>query len=286
MGRRPIKAGADVWTWVWVWRRSEWAVLTFALVPRGQRWPVGHGGGGEVCGRAVHLVGEGAVGQTLLLVPLADEARQGELVMGGEAGGVAEALRPRGAILLDGTGLQGETRQRMRVRQRPAKTHFTLILHHLTGCTALRCSQWGEIGIFAFAMDFRFYINEVQAVRSWEYGEALDLWLCRTDAGTWQGDASKWWKSICSWINWNPTSTTLGNRSSDALSLHVIVLFEQVFLSCIKQMSFDFFFSIISPLPAPSDSFSLGYVTLCLIEATLREEYLTAFIIDLCLYIH
>lgn len=31
--------------------------------------------------------------------------------MGGEAGGVAEALRPWGAVLLDGTGLQRETRR-------------------------------------------------------------------------------------------------------------------------------------------------------------------------------
>lgn len=82
------------------------ACLTFALVPGGQRRPVRHGGGAEVGGGAVHLVGEGAVGQALLLVPLADEARQGELVVGGEAGGVAEALRPRGAVLLDGTGLE------------------------------------------------------------------------------------------------------------------------------------------------------------------------------------
>jgi len=88
----------------------ERAGLTFSQVPGWQRRPVGHGGGGEVGGGAVHLVGEGAVGQTLLFVPLADEARQGELVMGREAGGVAEALRPRGAVLLDGTGLQ-ETRE-------------------------------------------------------------------------------------------------------------------------------------------------------------------------------
>lgn len=57
------------------------------------------------------MVGEGAVGQTLLFVPLADETWQGQLVVGGEAGGVAEALRPRGAVLLDGTGLQRGTRQ-------------------------------------------------------------------------------------------------------------------------------------------------------------------------------
>lgn len=82
--------------------------LTFALVPGWQRWAVSHGGGGEVSGGAVHLVGEGAIGQTLLFVPLADEAWQGELVVGGEAGGVAEALRPWGAVLLDGTGLQME----------------------------------------------------------------------------------------------------------------------------------------------------------------------------------
>lgn len=31
--------------------------------------------------------------------------------MGGEAGGVAEALRPRGAVLLDGTGLRRNTWQ-------------------------------------------------------------------------------------------------------------------------------------------------------------------------------
>lgn len=31
--------------------------------------------------------------------------------MGGEAGGVAEALRPWGAVLLDGTGLQRERRR-------------------------------------------------------------------------------------------------------------------------------------------------------------------------------
>lgn len=82
--------------------------LTFALVAGRQRRPVGHGrGGGEVGGGAVHLVGEGAVGEALLLVPLADEARQGELVVGGEAGRVAEALGPRRAVLLDGAGLQG-----------------------------------------------------------------------------------------------------------------------------------------------------------------------------------
>lgn len=49
--------------------------LTFALVPRWQRRAIGHRRGGEIGGGAVHLVGEGAVGQTLLLVPLADEAR-------------------------------------------------------------------------------------------------------------------------------------------------------------------------------------------------------------------
>jgi len=85
----------------------EQACLTFALVSGRQRRPVGHRGGAEVSGGAVHLVGEGAVGKSLLLVPLADEARQGELVVGGEAGGVAEALGPRGAVLLDGTGLEG-----------------------------------------------------------------------------------------------------------------------------------------------------------------------------------
>lgn len=93
---------------------SEQPGLTFALVPRWQRRPISHGGGGEVGGGAVHLVGESAVGQTLLFVPLADEARQGELVVGGQAGGVAEALRPRGAVLLDGTGLErdmGQLRQ-------------------------------------------------------------------------------------------------------------------------------------------------------------------------------
>lgn len=88
-------------------KHLEQADLTFALVPGRQRRPVGHGGGGEVCGGAVHLVGEGAVGQTLLFVPLGDEAWQGELVVGGQAGGVAEALRPGRAVLLDGTGLEG-----------------------------------------------------------------------------------------------------------------------------------------------------------------------------------
>lgn len=48
--------------------------LTFALVPRRQRRAVGHRGGGEIRGGAVHLVGEGAVGQALLFVPLANEA--------------------------------------------------------------------------------------------------------------------------------------------------------------------------------------------------------------------
>lgn len=85
--------------------------LTFALVPRRQRRSVGHGGGGEVSGGAVHLVGEGAVGQTLLFVLLADEAGQGELVVRRQAGGVAEALRPRRAVLLDGTRLWGGRRQ-------------------------------------------------------------------------------------------------------------------------------------------------------------------------------
>lgn len=82
------------------------ASLTFALVPGRQRGSVGHRGGGEVGGGAVHLVGEGAVGEALL-VPLADEAGQGQLVVGGQAGRVAEALRSRGAVLLDGTGLEG-----------------------------------------------------------------------------------------------------------------------------------------------------------------------------------
>lgn len=85
---------------------SEQACLTFALVPWRQRRPVGHRGGGEVGGGAVHLVGEGAVGEPLLLVPLTDEARQGEFIVGGQAGGVAEALRPGRAVLLDGTGLE------------------------------------------------------------------------------------------------------------------------------------------------------------------------------------
>lgn len=61
---------------------SEQLGLTFALVPGWQRRPVGHRGGAEVGGGAVHLVSKGAVGETLLLVPLADEARQGELVVG------------------------------------------------------------------------------------------------------------------------------------------------------------------------------------------------------------
>lgn len=88
---------------------SEQVSLTFALVPRWQRRPVGHGrGGGEVGGGAVHLVGEGAVGEALLLVPLADKARQRELVVGGEAGGVAEALGPWRAVLLNGAGLRGK----------------------------------------------------------------------------------------------------------------------------------------------------------------------------------
>ncbi len=100
-------------------KHSEQAGLTFALVPRWQRRAIGHWRGGEVGGGAVHLVGEGAVGQTLLFVPLADEARQGELVVGGQAGGVAEALRPRGAVLLDGTRLQRDRRQR---RQWPHQT--------------------------------------------------------------------------------------------------------------------------------------------------------------------
>lgn len=88
-----------------------YAGLTFALVPGWQRWPIGHRGGAQVGGGAVHLVGEGAVGETLLLVPLADEARQGELVMRGQAGGVAKALRPWGAVLLDGAGLEKDTQQ-------------------------------------------------------------------------------------------------------------------------------------------------------------------------------
>lgn len=98
-------------------KHLEQAGLTFALVPWWQRRAVGHGGGGEIGGGAVHLVGEGAVGQTLLFVPLADEAWQGELVMGGEAGGVAEALRPRGAVLLDGTGLKRDMRQLIQSRK-------------------------------------------------------------------------------------------------------------------------------------------------------------------------
>lgn len=87
----------------------EQPCLTFALVPGRQRRAVSHGGGAEVGGGAVHLVGEGAVGEPLLLVSLGDEARQGELVMGGEARGVAEALRPRGAVLFDRTGLRSNT---------------------------------------------------------------------------------------------------------------------------------------------------------------------------------
>lgn len=108
---------------MWLGKPSEQAGLTFALVPGWQRRPVGHGGGGEVGGGAVHLVGEGAVGQALLFVPLADEARQGELVVGGEAGGVAEALRPRGAVLLDGTGLQGGHETVETIPQSPTSRH-------------------------------------------------------------------------------------------------------------------------------------------------------------------
>lgn len=92
-------------------KHLEQVGLTFALVPGWQRRPIGHGGGGEIGGSAVHLVGEGAVGQTLLLVPLADEAWQRELVVGREAGGVAEALGPWGAVFLNGTGLQMDMRQ-------------------------------------------------------------------------------------------------------------------------------------------------------------------------------
>lgn len=92
-------------------KHLEQVGLTFALVPGWQRRPIGHGGGGEIGGSAVHLVGEGAVGQTLLLVPLADEAWQRELVVGREAGGVAEALGPWGAVFLDGTGLQMDMRK-------------------------------------------------------------------------------------------------------------------------------------------------------------------------------
>lgn len=92
-------------------KHLEQVDLTFALVPGWQWRPIGHGGGGEIGGSAVHLVGEGAVGQTLLLVPLADEAWQRELVVGREAGGVAEALGPWGAVFLNGTGLQMDMRQ-------------------------------------------------------------------------------------------------------------------------------------------------------------------------------
>ena len=120
-------------------KRLEQAGLTFALVPRWQRRAVGHRGGGEVGGGAVHLVGEGAVGQTLLLVPLADEARQGELVVGGEAGGVAEALRPRGAVLLDGTGLQrdrGQMRQsRLKSGNKSSLLDFTQEKYDILGNT-------------------------------------------------------------------------------------------------------------------------------------------------------
>lgn len=89
----------------------EPADLTFALVPGRQRRSVSHRGGGEVSGGAVHLVGEGAVGQPLLLVPLADETRQRELVMRGQAGGVAEALRPGGPVLFNGTRLHQDTQR-------------------------------------------------------------------------------------------------------------------------------------------------------------------------------
>lgn len=92
------------------WTQPQKVGLTFALVPRRQRRAVGHRGGGEIGGGAVYLVGEGAVGQALLFVPLANETWQGELVVGGEAGGVAEALRSWRAVLLDGTGLQQERR--------------------------------------------------------------------------------------------------------------------------------------------------------------------------------
>lgn len=56
-------------------QKAQKVGLTFALVPGRQRRAIGHRGGGEVGGGAVHLVGEGAVGQALLFVPLADESR-------------------------------------------------------------------------------------------------------------------------------------------------------------------------------------------------------------------
>lgn len=80
---------------------------TFACVPGGQGRGVGDGRGGRVGGGAVHLI-EGAVGEALLFVTRAQEAGQGELVMGRQAGRVAEALRPRGAVLLYGARLDGQ----------------------------------------------------------------------------------------------------------------------------------------------------------------------------------
>ena len=80
--------------------------FTFSLVSGGQRRGVGHGGGSEVGGGAVHLMQRG-VGEALL-VTVASEARQGQLVMRGQAGGVAEALGPGRAVLLYGTGLERE----------------------------------------------------------------------------------------------------------------------------------------------------------------------------------
>lgn len=109
-GRRPLLGQGGAASWCECRGRARWG-RSFALVPGWQRRPVRHRGGGEVGGGAVHLVGERTVGQTLLLVSLADEAWQGELVVGGQTGGVAEALRPGRTVLLDGTGLGRDTRQ-------------------------------------------------------------------------------------------------------------------------------------------------------------------------------
>lgn len=79
--------------------------VTFPCIPRGKRRGIRDRGGRAVGGHAVHLIGQRGVRQTLLLT-LTNETRQRELVVRRQTRRVTEALRPRRAVLLNGTRLE------------------------------------------------------------------------------------------------------------------------------------------------------------------------------------
>lgn len=86
-------------TFDWIW--GFW--VTFACIPRRQRWGIRDWRGWTVGRNAVHRIGVRSVWEALLIT-LA-KTRQRELVMRRQTVWVTETLRPGRTILLNGTGL-------------------------------------------------------------------------------------------------------------------------------------------------------------------------------------